>query len=164
MAIEIKAPGKYPLGPRPVIFLGGVIDNGSATDWQADIVKKLDCLNVVLLNPRRSDWDPNWKQEISNPMFKAQVEWELRGQEQADLNIYVFAPDDTTSTVSKAPITLLELGLYAPTNHVMVCCPTGYYRKGNVDIVCERYVIPVFETLDELAADVIKRFHVHRVS
>jgi hypothetical protein len=38
-----------------------------------------------------------------------------------------------------APITLLELGLFAQSDKkIVVCCPDGYWRKGNVDILCSR--------------------------
>ena len=32
---------------------------------------------------------------------------------------------------------------------MIVCCPEGFYRKGNVDIVCAKYNVPVFENFDE---------------
>ena len=43
-----------------------------------------------------------------------------------------------------APISLLELGLLlgnpAKKGKVVVCCPKGYVRRGNVEIVCRRLV------------------------
>lgn len=51
---------------------------------------------------------------------------------------------------TKAPITLLELGLFATSGKLVVCCPEGYFRKGNVDIVCRRHGIPQVETLEGL--------------
>ena len=48
---------------------------------------------------------------------------------------------------SKAPISLLELGLYADRANIILVCPEGYWRKGNVDIVAEVYDIPVFTGL-----------------
>lgn len=31
----------------------------------------------------------------------------------------------------------------------VVCyCPEGYHRKGNVDVVCQKFGIPVFEDAD----------------
>ncbi len=44
---------------------------------------------------------------------------------------------------TKSPITLLELGLIVrdkPTR-LIVYCPEGFYRKGNVDIICRKYKI-----------------------
>jgi len=51
---------------------------------------------------------------------------------------------------SKAPISLLELGLEAKNKKVVVVCEDGFYRKGNVEIVCNKYDIPLHNTLEEL--------------
>jgi len=127
------------------IFLAGSIEMGKATNWQEDVVSMLSDLPIDFYNPRRKDWDSSWKQEISNPHFYEQVTWELDHIESSNVVIFYFQPD----TIS--PITLMELGLVAAQNgNVFVCCPEGYFRKGNVDIVCQRYDIPQFSTLDEL--------------
>ena len=144
MAIIVKAPHDYDMySDKYKIFLAGAIDMGAAEDWQEKISIALADLDVCLLNPRRTDWDSSWKQEKDNPQFREQVEWEQYGLNDADLIVVVFTKD------SKAPITLFELGLHIMDN-VMVCCPTGFYRKGNVDIVCEGWNVPIYETVDEL--------------
>jgi hypothetical protein len=33
----------------------------------------------------------------------------------------------------------------------IVCCPEGYWRKGNVDVICQRYGITQVESLYDLA-------------
>lgn len=148
MATEIKAPDRVPWdSTKKKIFLAGSIEMGAAPDWQSRVVEKLKNMNVILLNPRRDNWDSSWIQSINNKQFKEQVEWELRGLEGADLIILNFIRD------SKSPISLLELGLFNYKN-ILVCCPDGFYRKGNVDIVCKRYDIPVFETIDKLLTEV----------
>lgn len=147
--IEVKAPNKY-LIDRPVIFLGGAIDQGKSENWQERVAKELSDLNVIFLNPRRDDWDSSWEQSIDNLQFREQVDWELEGQDIADLCIYVFGSNEEQAKLTKAPIALLELGLYAKTHKTMVCCPNGYYRKGNIDITCEFYGIPIFENLNDL--------------
>ncbi|WP_437779123.1 hypothetical protein [Sorangium sp. So ce1097] len=42
---------------------------------------------------------------------------------------------------------MLELGLLGPSGKMHVVCPEGVWRKGNVDVVCERYAIPRHATL-----------------
>jgi hypothetical protein len=59
-----------------------------------------------------------------------------------DVIFMYFSPE------TKSPISLLELGLYANSKKMIVCCPDEFWRKGNVDIVCSRYGIPVYNTLD----------------
>lgn len=154
MAIEIKAPTSYSkeiILARTVIFLGGVIDQGIAPDWQKAIVDAMvNYEDVLILNPRRSAWDASWEHSVDNGLFKEQVLWELDSQRDASINVYVFAPDEKSALSSKAPITLMELGLFIDKADTYIVCPPGYYRKGNVDIVAERYNVPVFNNLDEL--------------
>jgi hypothetical protein len=76
-------------------------------------------------------------QSIDEPMFREQVEWELDGLERADLIAMWFAPQ------TKSPITLLELGLTARSGRLLVGCPDGFWRKGNVEVVCARYGVPL---------------------
>lgn len=150
-AAEVKAPNGYPKDAYK-IFLGGVIDQGRAENWQMHVVEELKPYNVLILNPRRDNWDPSWDQSDDNPQFVEQVEWELKAQENADICLYVFGKDEKAAKAAEAPITLMELGLFS-NQEAMVCCPPGYYRKGNVDIVCRLKGIPVYENLEDLLKD-----------
>ena len=69
----------------------------------------------------------------------------------ANLIVFYFDPN------TKSPITLLELGLFAALKYVIVCCPDGFWRKGNVEIVCDRYEVPLCNTFDEFLCE-IKHF------
>jgi hypothetical protein len=125
------------------VFLAGSIEMGKAEDWQSMIPQLFkDRNDLTFFNPRRDDWDSSWEQRESNPEFNYQVNWELDHLDKADLIFMYFSPE------TKSPISLLELGLYAKSGKMVVCCPDGFYRKGNVDIVCSRYDIPVYNTLD----------------
>lgn len=46
---------------------------------------------------------------------------------------------------TKSPISLLELGLHAADGKMIVCCPQGFWRRGNVKMVCERFDIPLLD-------------------
>ena len=52
----------------------------------------------------------------------------------------------------QSPITLLELGLFAQTKKLIVCCPDGFWRRGNVQVVCARYNVPLVDSLEALIA------------
>ena len=132
--------------PRPWVFLAGSIEQGTAPDWQGRVRAALEDVTGTLLNPRRPDWDASWKQHKDDPLLRGQVEWELDLLSRADTIVMYFAPE------TKAPISLLELGLFASSRKLVVACPDGYWRKGNVDIVCERYGVPCVEGLDALIA------------
>jgi hypothetical protein len=128
------------------IFLAGSIENGAAEDWQAEIGKWLLSQNYNTFNPRRKDWDSSWIQSYENPQFNQQVKWEMNALDKADYIIMYFDP------ATKSPISLLELGLHAHSGKLFVVCPDGFYRKGNVEVVCSIYDIPLFNTLDEFKA------------
>lgn len=120
-----------------VVFLVGSIDQGAADDWQARLIAALADVDGAALNPRRAAWDASWRQSIDEPRFREQVTWELDGLERADVIAMWFAP------ASRAPITLLELGLCARGGRLLVGCPDGFWRKGNVEVVCARFGVPL---------------------
>lgn len=133
-----------PTTKLPKIFLAGSIEMGLADEWQKRVAARLKNEEVLLLNPRREDWNADWKQDKDDPVFREQVEWELNALSESDHIILYLDPH------TKSPVSLLEMGLYAKSGKLFVVCPEGFWRKGNVDIVCETYDIPQFESLDVL--------------
>lgn len=130
------------------VFLAGSIEMDTAENWQIKAIELLD--GFTIFNPRRVNWDSSWVQSKDNPEFSRQVNWELDHLDLADFVILYFDPN------TKSPVSLLELGLlagekgiYYPSSKLHVVCPEGFYRKGNVDIVCERFCIAQHETLEE---------------
>lgn len=149
MAIICKAPEisfTYENETMYRIFLAGSIDMGKAENWQQRLERELDVYtDIVVCNPRRDDWDSTWVQSINNPQFNEQVTWELSNIESSDLVIFYFDPN------GQAPITLMELGLCAGLGlNVVVCCPDGYWRKGNVEMICDRFDIPLCSNIDDM--------------
>lgn len=140
--LHLKPPTALLWNPQlPSIFLAGSIEMGKAEDWQSQVAAALSDLDVVILNPRREAWDSSWEQSIDNPVFREQVEWELQALESATYRIFHFEPG------TMSPITLMELGLFAEKGNNIVHCPQGFWRKGNVDIVCERYGLAQSESI-----------------
>lgn len=137
------------------IFLAGSIEMGAAEDWQTNITGRLEeidlGLDIDIFNPRRDSWDSSWKQEESNPEFNHQVNWEMNKLDRSDAIFMYFSPE------TKSPISLLELGLYADSGKIIVCCPDGFWRKGNVEIVCSRYRIPLYDNLDDAFGGLLTR-------
>jgi len=140
---EIQPPTTLKNIKLPILFLGGSIEMGAASEWQKLIVKRLRNYEGTVLNPRRDDWDSRWTQDINHPKFKEQVDWELDAQELSTHIIYYFNPG------TKSPITLLDLGLCMNRN-VLVCCPPGYWRKGNVDVTCAYYGTRITSSFKDL--------------
>jgi hypothetical protein len=145
-AIVVTPPSDFigiPPGYKSV-FLAGSIEMGKAEDWQKQVTEAVKDFNKVLFNPRRDSWDSSWEQSMSNPKFVEQVNWELEYLERADLIVMNLVP----GTIS--PISLMEFGLYARSGKMVIYCPEGFHRKGNVDVVCDRYQIPQVEKFEEL--------------
>jgi hypothetical protein len=152
VARVLKPPAVLSIETRErAVFLAGSIEMGAAGPWQTAVERALADLPVVILNPRRDEWDATWEQAISNPQFRGQVEWELDGLQRADVIAMHFDP------ATQAPITLLELGLFAATGKVIACCPPGYWRRGNVEVVCARYGVPLLSELPALVEAVRER-------
>lgn len=126
------------------VFLAGSIEMGKAEDWQTVFEKAMVNEVGFICNPRRDDWDSSWEQKKENAQFNEQVSWELNMLDKCSIIALYFDPKSTS------PITLMELGLHAHDNKMIVCCPEGFYRKGNVDIVCEKYNIRQVATLQDL--------------
>ena len=141
------------------IFTAGSIEMGKAVDWQTQLVNELannldgntfnptsrddgPPITVNVFNPRRDNWDSSWKQEFNNSQFNEQVTWELDMLDRADIIPLYFAKD------TQSPISLLELGLHAQSGKLIVYCDDTFWRKGNIEIVCSRYGIPLFNNYE----------------
>ena len=150
VATEIQSPHPFDYVDETSIFLAGSIEMGAAVDWQRQLCKDLSKYPITILNPRRSDWDSSWAQSIKNKKFKQQVDWEMNALDFADIVVFYFDPN------TKSPITLMELGIQAEQQQyqcdktVIVCCPEGFWRKGNVDILCKRYGIKLVDSYPKL--------------
>ena len=131
---------------HPTIFLAGSIEMGSAEDWQIRIENELSNHRVTIFNPRRDDWDSSWEQRAYNSEFSYQVNWEMDHLEKADIIFMYFSPG------TKSPISLLELGLHANDN-MIVCCPEDFWRRGNVEIVCQRKGLSIFDNLEDAISE-----------
>jgi hypothetical protein len=148
---ETKVPGEIKL-KQPSVFLAGSINMGMAKPWQEHMTKELSNLPIHVLNPRRDgDLDPTWRQEMDYEPFKEQVDWEMNRLDDVDVIALYFQSE------GPSPISLLELGLYAASEKLIVCCEKGFWRRGNVQIVCDRYGVKLVETEEELIAETRER-------
>lgn len=143
---------KIVMAPSPVpersLFLAGSIDMGAAVNWQERICNEFkDIDNLTIFNPRRDDWDSSWRQSILDAKFSEQVNWEMDRLEQADLVCFYFDPK------GQAPITLLELGYMLgkkEAKQLIVCCPEGFWRKGNVEVMCYRHGVKLCNEIESM--------------
>jgi hypothetical protein len=144
----IKPPTALPRDGKKSVFLAGSIEMGTAENWQQRMERELSDLDVYIFNPRRDDWDATWVQSITNPQFHEQVTWELDALGMAHVVALYFDP------TTKSPISLLELGLFG--DKMIIYCPEGFWRKGNVDVVSDYFGFTQVNNFDELIAAVRK--------
>ena len=130
--MEYKPPQNiaYRNHTKKTVFLAGSIEMNNAIDWQKEVTEyfKNFLPDYDILNPRRDNWDSSWEQKESNPQFNHQVNWELDKLSKSDCIFMYFSPE------TKSPISLLELGMFVNEKNMIVCCPDGFWRKGNVEV------------------------------
>ncbi len=132
-------------GCEKSVFLAGGISN--CIDWQAEVTACLADANLVLLNPRRSNFP------IDNPAeSEAQIKWEFDHLKKATAVLFWF-PSETL-----CPITLYELGKESMTEKpLFVGIHPNYQRRSDVEIQTRlaRPDVAIVYTLDALVKQVL---------
>lgn len=147
---EIIAPQRYSLKPGEIsVFAAGSIEMGTAIDWQKNLKQQLaDQDDVVIFNPRRTAWDSSWKQDLSNPQFVEQVNWEQDHVERDmpdSCHIVYINIDPKTKSI----ITFGEFAQVFRSGWTVICCPLGYWRRGNIEVMAQRAGIYLHTDFDE---------------
>lgn len=150
-----------PWYPTTSIFLAGTTEFAA---WRRTFLDALGVLHragetppphpsATVYDPFQPNWTGDWREDLGDACFRAQAEWELEKQEQAAVVVVFF--DER----AKSPVSLLELGLCARSGKAVVGCQRGYWKRGNVQAVCQRYGVPMADDLDglvKLVADKLK--------
>ena len=145
MANIITAPADVAVSGFKV-YLGGAIDMGQAEDWQTTLAHLLqDEKDLVLINPRRPDFSPEH--------FDEQVLWELDAMEKADCVLMWFP------AASKAPIALLESGLYMRSGKLLIGAEPDYYRRRNLELTTQHHGVRLWSDLGEIAEAIKRLYH-----
>jgi hypothetical protein len=138
--IEIQAPKRVP-APGKKIFLAGAITG--APEWQSDLLKKLEPLQGLALNPRRENFP------IDDPSAaEVQITWEFDMLKDSDVISFWF-PKETV-----APIALLELGKWLMSSKPLVIgVHPKYERRQDVEIQTglQRPDIKIVYSLEDLS-------------
>src|SRR3989344_256492 len=117
----IQCPEIY-TGKEKSIFIAGGLTN--CPDWQAKLVELLKDEKIVLINPRRDDFDAS-----KSSIDEEQISWEFDHIEKADAVSFWF-PKETL-----CPITLYELGKEISSGkQIFIGIHPEYKRKKDVEI------------------------------
>jgi hypothetical protein len=149
----IHAPSRPAITGQISVFLAGTTSRTAGPDWREGLVDAISHLPVTIFNPLRPDWDGSWREDPTFTPFREQVIWELDMQEQADLIVVCFGP------ATDAPISLMELGLCARAGKAIVSCHPEYGKRGNVQIVCQKFGIQFLDAGSDLGAAVAERLN-----
>lgn len=126
------------------VFLAGTIEMGNSPDWQREVFHRLNSYDMNILNPRRVVY--------GETAIEEQVNWELDAMEMADLIIMHLEPD------CKAPVSMLEFGLYAKSGKLIVHCPEGFWRRDNILITARRYGTKMVSDMEGLIYETVKAY------
>ncbi|KAI1196958.1 hypothetical protein F5X97DRAFT_195604 [Nemania serpens] len=147
----IHAPSREPPRWAKTVFLAGTTSPTDDGDWREHLSSLLADQPLTIYDPARPDWDSTWREDMSFAPFGEQVAWELDMQEAADIVVVYFHP------ATKAPVSLLELGLCARTGKAIVVCPEGYWKRGNVQVVCARFGIEMLGDVGAVKDAILRR-------
>lgn len=128
MATVIVAPEQYVYPDWEhdhKVFLAGAIDMGKAVDWQSWVIKRLkDEPHIALFNPRRAT-------AFTPEMETEQILWEIKFLELVD-TIFMWYPAE-----SKAPISILETGLYLKSGKLLLGVEDGWHKKRTLEVYAD---------------------------
>lgn len=147
----ITSPAEHIEKHRTTLFIAGGISN--CWDWQTPTIKRLlDSTDLVLFNPRRT----NWNMENSDAESKKQILWEHRHLAQADYIMFWF-PSETL-----CPITLFELGKYLKSEAKLIVGTHPDYQR-RLDVIVqteiERPELIIYDDLDKMVSDFIADYN-----
>ena len=150
----IYAPHRVAATGKKSVFLSGNANKSAAVDWRIALSESLSPLPITIYNPFRSDWTSDWKENLSDPRFKEQVEWELDMMEKSDVIVICLHHG------TDAPISLLELGLCARSGKAIIMAEEGtkgFSKLGNVQAVAKTFGLTLVHSIDELRAAIVSR-------
>jgi hypothetical protein len=102
---------------KKTLFLGGGISG--VGNWQAEMVRLLQDTELILINPRRTNFDVN-----NTKMTVEQIQWEYHHLNLSHARMFWFPPE------TLCPITLFELGRFSvQSNPLFVGCDPKYARS-----------------------------------
>lgn len=146
--IYIEAPNTTSSSKKS-LFLAGSISETS--NWQQNVIKEIELLDIVVFNPRRKNFD------VDDPTaVEKQITWEFMHLRAADAISFWFAKE------TLGPIVLFELGAHMMTSKpIVVGIDPDYERKKDVEIQAKlvRPDIKIVYSLEKLSKEIFSLFN-----
>jgi len=126
------------------LYLGGSIDKKYGSPWHRNIISFISSKlgresKLTIYNPKREEWDKDWPAD--SKVIDEQALWELKAMEHADL-IFMFFESSCSSSVG-----MMQLGLNAKEGKLVVVCERHFWKKRDVDVICETYGVPRYDSI-----------------
>ena len=61
-------------------------------------------------------------------------------------------------------ISLMELGLFIKTKKIVICCPDDFYRRGNIQVIYNKYNRKLLQMLNKLVEEVKNKIKYYKKS
>lgn len=151
--IYIECPNKLPKELEcyclsNCLFLAGGVSN--CRDWQKEVLSKILDLDIVVLNPRRAEFDASNKE-----IEKEQIQWEYEMLRKASVISFYFCEETI------CPITLYELGTWSHSDkQIIIGMDEKYSRRRDVEIQSSliRPMEEIVYNLQDLVKEIRNRF------
>lgn len=124
----------------PVISLTGPISSKRERCWQLPVAEDLRARGFQVRTPLEKRWLSEWLEHTGEPVFQRNVASNFQDLDESDEILMHFTED------SLAPTSLLQFGRYVHSGKLTVSCERGFWRRGNLEIMCGLYGVPLFES------------------
>ena len=139
----IQCPKVYDGNEKPLFLAGGIT---GTSDWQSKLIEMFKDEEIVLLNPRRSEYD-----FTDGKLEEEQIKWEYNHLNKANAASFWFTPE------TLCPITLYELGKQSALGKkIFVGIDLDYARRNDVEIQIKlaRPDVEIVYSLEDLSEQI----------
>ncbi|CAM1372061.1 nucleoside 2-deoxyribosyltransferase domain-containing protein [Tenacibaculum xiamenense] len=122
---------------KKLVFLAGSMCIDKEDDWRKNVIKNF--ANVFdFIDPTNENHNL-----LNDSQMEHHINWELEGLELSDIILMNLLPE------SKSPISMVELGLYARSNKLIICCPENFYQYRYIKTLAKKYNVALFTELEK---------------
>ncbi|SEC82566.1 Nucleoside 2-deoxyribosyltransferase like [Tenacibaculum sp. MAR_2009_124] len=122
---------------KKLVFLAGSLSIDKIDNWRNTLVNSYST-NFDFIDPTNDNYVL-----LNTSQMEKHINWELEGLELSDIIFMNLLPE------SKSPISMVELGLYAKSNKLIICCPEIFYQYRYIKTIAKKYNAALFTELEK---------------